>query len=313
MPDLNEINGIIQSELTCRDLPCTTAVEAANWLAGAGALRDSATRPGKPLRDLLRAGRIAGQRQDSNGRWYIERVKRATADDRMTRSHNHAAARSEQDEPNGSKSAPNPLQSVANRPIGDDLRRRADALFNAVGLSIDGSTRWGGSLSAGRPGVYVVQWDLPLSTAPIDMATLNAWIKRVPTLRLDGQVPTAEALVDRLAEYWIPDETILYVGLSSRAIGTRVSAYYRTPLGDARPHAGGHWLKALSDYETHAIVRWAHTADFSALERRLLNVFADQASASAGHIAFDPIMPFANLVLPGGTRKSHGISGSRLP
>ncbi len=34
-------------------------------------LKDSASRPGLPLRSLLRGGRISGQHQEPNGRWYI--------------------------------------------------------------------------------------------------------------------------------------------------------------------------------------------------------------------------------------------------
>ena len=42
------------------------AVDAARWLDDAGLLKDSALRPGKPLRDMLRTGMIDGQRQEMN-------------------------------------------------------------------------------------------------------------------------------------------------------------------------------------------------------------------------------------------------------
>lgn len=64
----------LQRELSKRNLSSVSAVEAATWLDGAGILKDSKDRPGKPLRDLLRAGRIAGQRQEPNGRWHIDRI-----------------------------------------------------------------------------------------------------------------------------------------------------------------------------------------------------------------------------------------------
>jgi hypothetical protein len=55
------------------------AVEAARWLDSAGVLRDSDLRPGLPLRNLLRAGAVAGGDQrppTKHGRWFVVRVER---------------------------------------------------------------------------------------------------------------------------------------------------------------------------------------------------------------------------------------------
>jgi hypothetical protein len=69
----SEIGEFLQLVLRVRRLSRVTAVSAAAWLDSVGILRDSKQRPGKPLRDLLRAGKIHGQNQQSNGRWYIKR------------------------------------------------------------------------------------------------------------------------------------------------------------------------------------------------------------------------------------------------
>lgn len=53
-----------------------TAVEAAALLDKAGVLKDSLSRPGKPLREILRAGYIAHAYQLSNGRWFIPHSSR---------------------------------------------------------------------------------------------------------------------------------------------------------------------------------------------------------------------------------------------
>lgn len=74
MEDINAINRFIQEQLVVRELQSVTAVQAAIWLDKAGLLADSSSRAGKKLRDLLRAHEIAGQRQELNGRWYIDRV-----------------------------------------------------------------------------------------------------------------------------------------------------------------------------------------------------------------------------------------------
>ncbi|MBE0448303.1 MAG: hypothetical protein IBX64_09445 [Actinobacteria bacterium] len=74
LADINTINGFLQGRLRDWDKSEVTAVEAAQWLDNAKLLSDSDSRPGRPLRDLLRKGLIVGQRQELNGRWFIDRV-----------------------------------------------------------------------------------------------------------------------------------------------------------------------------------------------------------------------------------------------
>ena len=71
---VDKINEFLQDKLKKDNKREVTAVEAAKWLDRAGLLKDSESRRGKPLRDLLRAGKITGQRQESNSRWFIDRV-----------------------------------------------------------------------------------------------------------------------------------------------------------------------------------------------------------------------------------------------
>lgn len=68
-----EVSVFIQCELARRNATQTTAVEAAEWLENAGLLKDSKTRRGRNLRQMLRAGLIDGQEQLSNSRWLINR------------------------------------------------------------------------------------------------------------------------------------------------------------------------------------------------------------------------------------------------
>ena len=72
--DVAGINQFLQEELRRRERSEVAAVEAARWLDQAGRLNDSEIRRGLPLRNLLRAGLITGQRQEPNHRWFIERV-----------------------------------------------------------------------------------------------------------------------------------------------------------------------------------------------------------------------------------------------
>ena len=75
-----EITAFLQSRLAALGLDDVAAVQAARWLDDAALLGDSPSRPGKPLRDLLRAGKIAYAEQrppTQNGRWFI--VKAGTS------------------------------------------------------------------------------------------------------------------------------------------------------------------------------------------------------------------------------------------
>ena len=75
MPDLYAINLHLQERLEQDWREEVRAPEAARWLDKAGLLTDR--KDGLPLRNLLRAGRIAGQEQrpdQKNGTWFIRRL-----------------------------------------------------------------------------------------------------------------------------------------------------------------------------------------------------------------------------------------------
>jgi hypothetical protein len=194
-------------------------------------------------------------------------------------------------------------------------------LFAAAGLEHAGSVRWGTRLRASHPGVYLVALDsspdtyiATLAEAPISTVRVAELLRVRPELRLDGSRPTVVALVQRLAGCWLPDETVLYIGLAGTSLQRRVGQYYTTPLGARRPHAGGWFLKTLSNLD-ELTVHYAAAVDPATAERDLLQEFVDGVD-SAGcdelHDATCPY-PFANLVGPTGVRKAHGISGARAP
>ena len=75
MPDLHAINLHLQERLERDWRDEVRAPEAARWLDEAGLLPDR--KGGLPLRNLLRAGRIAGQEQRPdrrNGTWVVRRL-----------------------------------------------------------------------------------------------------------------------------------------------------------------------------------------------------------------------------------------------
>jgi double-stranded uracil-DNA glycosylase len=76
VPSPAEFDRFLQAELVRRRLEEVTAVKAAGWLDESGLLPDSPSRPGLPLRKLLRAGRIRSGEQrppQKHGNWFIVR------------------------------------------------------------------------------------------------------------------------------------------------------------------------------------------------------------------------------------------------
>jgi hypothetical protein len=92
-----------------------------------------------------------------------------------------------------------------------------------------------------------------------------------------------------------------------------VDAFYRTPLGDARPHAAGQWLKALIGLP-RARVWWATSEAAEEYEDACFDVFAAPVPGEvrANLPAPSPLLPFANRRHPNGTTRPDGVSGSTV-
>jgi hypothetical protein len=150
--------------------------------------------------------------------------------------------------------------------------------------------------------------------APIDRRLVQQWISRVPTFELDKSRATASGVIERLSKFWLADESILYIGKAT-PLRSRINAYYRTPLGDRGPHAGGHWIKTLSILHK-TFLHFAEVADCEKVEAELLQAFTRQISRVARQRVGEPPLPFANLELPNGKqkqRKCHGLGKCKLP
>jgi hypothetical protein len=191
-------------------------------------------------------------------------------------------------------------------------------LMAAAGLSQGGVVQWGHPPAEQGPGVYVVALAsgpdevVTRSRAPVSASAVEELLRRRPELRLDGERPEAVELVRRLRDFWLADETVLYVGLASRSIAKRVGQYYATPLGARSPHAGGWFLKSLSVLpKLH--VHYATAGNVERAERAMLKAFAAGVSERSRARLHDPerLMPFANLEYPKGVRKRHGITGAK--
>jgi hypothetical protein len=194
----------------------------------------------------------------------------------------------------------------------------ADA-FSTVGLIREGVVRWGTKPTTSEPGVYVVSLTERLDTcdgksteAPLSEAEFQRWLAKRRELTLDGLRPTVPQLMDRIRRFWIPDEVILYIGLAGTSLSTRLGQYYTTPLGDRSPHAGGYFIKLLSNFNQ----LWVHHArypDPELAEDRMLRRFCEHVSQDSRRALLDPAHPFPFANLEWCTRKAHGLRGACAP
>lgn len=201
-----------------------------------------------------------------------------------------------------------------------------DTLFSWAALKAEGSVRWRVPLPETRPGVYVIASHIPAGPdIPLDREKIGNWMQIASGMTLDGQAaPSIDALRTRLARYWQPGETILYVGLAGKSLRKRIDQFYKHKVGHNKPHSGGFWLKLLNDEWLSSVsVYWATTGQPDLCEYQMLRGFAERRVGLSGdgpHILPElvPHIPFANVQielpenLPGARRKAlkpHGLKG----
>lgn len=192
----------------------------------------------------------------------------------------------------------------------------ADA-FSAAGLARGDVVRWDTKPLTPLPGVYIVSLsastddnDGSMMSAPLFKEAFERWLDVRPELTLEGVRPTVQRLIDRIRQFWLGNEVILYTGKAT-SLSARVGQYYWTPIGARRPHAGGYFLKLLSNLDQ----LWVHyTAcdDPSIADDSMLERFCEGVSVDSRRELLDPArpFPFANLEWPQGIRKAHGLRGA---
>lgn len=187
-------------------------------------------------------------------------------------------------------------------------------LFDSVSKEIMGQVKWNKQITCDLPGVYCVSISSKedvlktIGKYPVSLNAIEEWISYVPAMRIDGNIPTVETITERLNKFWLPKETILYIGKAGSSLKKRVNQYYKTKLGDKRPHAGGHWLKTL-DIINELNVFWTTSGDQDAeeLEGELLSKFVESINYKDELYDSKHPFPFANLEYPKGNRKIHNI------
>ena len=189
-------------------------------------------------------------------------------------------------------------------------------LFTAGNAHYVGAVPWAERVPIDEPGVYCVAVTADPDAATVDSPTYTLspsayaeLLARRPHLSVDGMPATSQTFGNRLGSFWIPNEPVLYIGLAGSSVQSRIAQYYSTKLGARSPHAGGWWLKTLSNLD-NLFVHFGSSEACKASEGKMLEGFA----ASVRHANESPLLlqdyaaPFANVAVRPGQNKKHGLT-----
>ena len=196
-------------------------------------------------------------------------------------------------------------------------------LFNHFNILEFGKVKWGTTFNEKKQGVYVVSTSsdpdkhLGITDSPnFDDLQIKLWLSKLQNFQVDGVPATLTNLKNRLAEFWFPDESILYIGKAptrknGSGISKRVMEYFTTIIGDGGPHSGGQWIKALKDLNNYTVYYGACNKPTD-IEREMMSFFMDNVSEVTLSKLYDKQLPipFANIKFTG--NKRHGLKNQRL-
>ena len=207
-------------------------------------------------------------------------------------------------------------------------------LFEQAGLTFHGQVKWGQLINSKECGFYIVALTEDIEklvcrgNSNIDDSAIKQWSELVKSggkeILIDNKVSDLKSIKQRLEKFWLPDETIVYIGKAGpnkeRTIRKRVKEYYKTQMGCDSKHAGGHWVKILKDISSLNIFYSEYSGlDIEEKEEQLILSFIDNVSKRTKENLFDNLncFPFANKELYRkslGTkiRKIHGLSNQTI-
>lgn len=196
-------------------------------------------------------------------------------------------------------------------------------LFNKFDIQDFQKVNWGTTFSERKQGIYVVSTSnnpdkhLGITDRPtFDETQIKLWISKLPDFVVDGVQANPTILKNRLADFWFPDESILYIGKAptrnnGSGISERVMEYFSTVIGDRGPHSGGQWIKALKDVNSFTVY-YGTCYNPAVIEHKMLDFFMSNVSKETLLKLYDKELPipFANIRFTG--NKNHGLKNQRL-
>lgn len=196
-------------------------------------------------------------------------------------------------------------------------------LFEQFNIDHFSRVQWGRRFVDNSKGIYIVstsnQADQNLGTTPspqFNDRAFTEWLNNCPRLTIDGIKPTIQILKNRLAEFWLPDENILYIGKADKrknddGLSSRVCEFYNPRMGK-NAHSGGLWIRTLSMLH-QATVYYCYCEHPLGLEEQMLEYFMTNVSTITLSRVRDKSLPlpFANRQLRPGRYKKHGLKNQQ--
>lgn len=193
-------------------------------------------------------------------------------------------------------------------------------IFGHFDLTINGQVKWNEEVFSNKCGVYVIALTSDkneietLSEPLFNDSAIDNWIKLVAatnkSILVDKKQATTGLLKERLSKFWLPDETIVYIGKAGptkkRTLKKRVNEFYETKLGCNKKHAGGHWLNTLKNINALNIF---YSETDPSIEEKMIEYFRLNVSEKTKERLLDQenCFPFANKEKNKSERKKHGI------
>ena len=198
-------------------------------------------------------------------------------------------------------------------------------LFKESGIKTFSKVQWNENIDSQNEGIYIISLssnpnqNLGIVISPnFSDKQITQWINKVPNFLIDDNKPTLDVVKNRLLEFWLPDENILYIGKApkrsnNKGVGNRVAEYYRTILGDGSPHSGGQWIKTLANLKD-TYVYYGFSINPTEIEFKMLTKFMANVSATTKEKLRDTNLPlpFANIRYKTKVDKNHGMKNQRL-
>ncbi len=178
------------------------------------------------------------------------------------------------------------------------------------------SIKWGSTFVENKNGVYIISSSKDKDFLPkhdveivINDKQIDLWLANAPNILLNEKTPSKTDLINQLKNFWLPDETILYIGKAEKqTLSERIGQFFNHKFGKKSPHKGGYWLKLLKNINDLNIHLY-ETKESHIIEEEILKKFIEQVSEPTKLKLIDKnlYLPFANLQLRSGVIKSHGL------
>ena len=191
-------------------------------------------------------------------------------------------------------------------------------LFNAFNLKVEVPLKFGTLTKKDlheSHGVYVIEIPKKMSAPNFKEDLLKAWFEKSGRVNIKGKDANVKTVTDELNKFWHKDETIIYIGQTSKSVEglkKRLNDFRLHKPGNKGSHAGGYWSKLLDKWENfnvhYAIVEDQNIRD---LEFKMLMYFVMKTANEKNIFKIENIgnyLPFANLTADFDT--PHSISGA---